>query len=221
MPIQVAQEKLRAEIYDRVNTCNMLLYQLRQRSRARDELKRQLTRRDLGTRGHPVYPASSLPQAVRRLENNIEKMLTKVCAGQKVTALYLAVRDVLRKVSSSSPCHHPTPFPCKGGELKGLNWCQGAVLVGHPPESASSAGSQRSILALAATSPFSDMFQGDMAKMETQFLAEREFRYRSLASQKVHIDRHWLKEASERHLRVVSWGDPAQAGLQTDGRHQC
>lgn len=42
MPIQVAQEKLRAEIYDRVNTCNMLLYQLRQRSRARDELKRQL-----------------------------------------------------------------------------------------------------------------------------------------------------------------------------------
>lgn len=57
--------------------------------------------------------------------------------------------------------------------------------------------------------------------METQFLAAREFRYRSLASQKVHIDRHWLKKASEKHLRAVSWGDPAQAGLQADGRHQC
>lgn len=42
MPIQVAQEKLRAKIYERVNTCNMLLYQLRQRSRALGELQRQL-----------------------------------------------------------------------------------------------------------------------------------------------------------------------------------
>lgn len=94
--------------------------------------------------GHPVYPASSLPQAVHRLENNIEKMLTKVRAGQKVTTLYLAVRDVLRKVRSSSLCHHPTCLPCKGGELKGLNWCQGAVLVGHPPEPARSSCSSPS-----------------------------------------------------------------------------
>lgn len=44
--------------------------------------------------------------------------------------------------------------------------------------------------------------------METQFLAERELRYHFLAAQKVHIDRLWLKEASERHLRAVSWGGP-------------
>ncbi|KAM9615552.1 coiled-coil domain-containing protein 183 [Morphnus guianensis] len=186
-----------------------------------------------------MYPASSLPQVVHQLQNNIEKMLTKVHAGQKVTALYLAVRDVLRKVSSSSPCHHPTRFPCKGRELKGLNWCQGAALVGHLPESARSSCSSPSphsagnpwvsveladlplhldllcgmaelyhgeledmeLMALDALKA-ADLTKEDMAKMETQFLAEREFRYRSLASQKVHIDRHWLKEASERHLRV-------------------
>lgn len=74
---------------------------------------------------------------------------------------------------------------------------------------------------MAATSPFSDMLQEDMAEMETQFFAEREFRYRSLATQKVHVDRLWLKEASERHLRVVSWGDPAQAGMRAGGRHRC
>lgn len=48
--------------------------------------------------------------------------------------------------------------------------------------------------------------------METRFLAERELRYRSLATQKVHIDRLWLKEASERHLRVVSGGRQRRQG---------
>lgn len=42
MPIQVAKEKLRADIFDRVNTCNMLLYQMRQRSQAQDKLQRRL-----------------------------------------------------------------------------------------------------------------------------------------------------------------------------------
>ncbi|KFQ61610.1 hypothetical protein N334_06095, partial [Pelecanus crispus] len=37
-------------------------------------------------------------QVIRQLQNNIEKMLTKVHTGQKVTALYLAMQDVLRKV---------------------------------------------------------------------------------------------------------------------------
>lgn len=67
--------------------------------------------------GHPMSPLPSPPQVIRQLENNIEKMLTKVRTGQRVTALYLAVRDVLRKVSSSSLCHRPTRSPCKGNEV--------------------------------------------------------------------------------------------------------
>lgn len=42
MPIQEAQEKLRAKLYRQVNTANMLLYQVRQRRQARDELQRRL-----------------------------------------------------------------------------------------------------------------------------------------------------------------------------------
>ena len=175
MSIQVAQEKLQAEIYARVNTCNMLLYQVRHRSRARDELQRRLRwlqaveKQDkqhqeqlqvprapswggstrggpsskpctprvgsrLGTRGHPVSPLPSLPQVVRQLENSIEKMLMKVHAGQKVTALYLEVRDVLRKVSSSSLCHPPTCSPCQGNKVsKGLLWWDALLHQPGPP----------------------------------------------------------------------------------------
>ncbi|PKU29039.1 hypothetical protein llap_20657 [Limosa lapponica baueri] len=41
-----------------------------------------------------------------------------------------------------------------------------------------------------------------MTQMETRFRAERELRLRSLAAQNVPIDRLWLKEASEKHLRA-------------------
>ncbi|XP_074889269.1 coiled-coil domain-containing protein 183-like [Buteo buteo] len=177
--VEVAQEKLRAEIYDRVNTCNMLLYQLRQRSRARDELKRQLQQLQdtkMDDRQHQAQV-----QAVHWLENNIEKMLTKVCAGQKVTALYLAVRDVLRKELANLPLH--------------LDLLCGTAELYHGELE------DMEVMALDALKA-ADLTKEDMAKMETQFLAAREFRYRSLASQKVHIDRHWLKKASEKHLRA-------------------
>ncbi|XP_049658404.1 coiled-coil domain-containing protein 183 [Accipiter gentilis] len=177
--VEVAQEKLRAEIYDRVNTCNMLLYQLRQRSRARDELKRQLQQLQDTKMDDKQHQAQV--QAVHRLENNIEKMLTKVRAGQKVTTLYLAVRDVLRKELANLPLH--------------LDLLCGMAELYHGELE------DMELMALDALKA-ADLTKEDMAKMETQFLAEREFRYHSLASQKVHIDRHWLKEASERHLRV-------------------
>ncbi|XP_030330638.1 coiled-coil domain-containing protein 183-like isoform X4 [Strigops habroptila] len=100
--LEVAQEKLRAEIYDQMNTCNMLLYQVRQRSRAREQLQRRLQQlqidAQMDAKQHQV-------QVVRTLENNIEKMQTKVHAGQKVTALYLVVRDALRKELAHLPLH--------------------------------------------------------------------------------------------------------------------
>lgn len=158
--MQVAREKLRAEVCRQVNTCNMLLYQVEQRSRAKERLQRRLQQLQdvqraekqqqaqvpgplpgvaapVGGFSQPCPPGwalvsvdgltpclqPSLPQVVRTLEGNIEKMQTKVRAGQKVTALYVAVRDALRKVSSSSPCRCLTRSPCKGTEgPKGLCW---------------------------------------------------------------------------------------------------
>ena len=88
----------------------------------------------LGTQAHPVSPLPSLPQAVRQLENSIEKMLIKVHAGHKVTALYLAVGDVPRKVSSSSLCRRPTRSPCQGNEVsKGLLWWDSFLHRPGPP----------------------------------------------------------------------------------------
>lgn len=40
--IQGAREKLRSSIFDRVNTCNALLHEVRQRSQARDVLQWRL-----------------------------------------------------------------------------------------------------------------------------------------------------------------------------------
>ncbi|XP_062475622.1 uncharacterized protein LOC134164170 isoform X5 [Pezoporus occidentalis] len=139
---KVGQEKLRAEVCRQVNTCNMLLYQVEQRSRAKERLQRRLQQLQdvqraekqqqaqvpgplpgvaapVGGFSQPCPPGwalvsvdgltpclqPSLPQVVRTLEGNIEKIQTKVRAGQKVTALYVAVRDALRKELAHLPLH--------------------------------------------------------------------------------------------------------------------
>ncbi|XP_009481844.1 coiled-coil domain-containing protein 183 [Pelecanus crispus] len=177
--VEVAQEKLLADIFDRVNTCNMLLYQMRQRRQAQDELQRRLQLLQDAEMYDKQHQAQV--QVIRQLQNNIEKMLTKVHTGQKVTALYLAMQDVLRKELAHLPLH--LDLLCGmaklyHGELKDME-----------------------LMALDALKA-ADVTKEDMAKMETQFLAERELRYQSLATQKMHIDRLWLKEASEKHLRA-------------------
>uniref|UniRef100_A0A8B9QIM7 Uncharacterized protein n=1 Tax=Apteryx owenii TaxID=8824 RepID=A0A8B9QIM7_APTOW len=118
MCFQMAREKLQNDIFDRVNVCNMLLYGLRQRDRALDELRRQL----LGPLGYPQLE-SSLLQVIRQLENNIEKTLMKVHTGQKVTTLYLAVRDALKKELAHLPLQLDVlhrMVEMYQGELKGM-----------------------------------------------------------------------------------------------------
>ncbi|XP_040436861.1 coiled-coil domain-containing protein 183-like [Falco naumanni] len=115
MPIQVAQEKLQADTYERVNTCNMLLRQVRQRRQVREELQRRL--QQLQDAAMPDKRQQAQAQAICQLEKNIEKVLLKVHTGQKVTALYLAVRDVLRKELAHLPPH--LDLLCKVAELYG------------------------------------------------------------------------------------------------------
>ncbi|CAM9180396.1 unnamed protein product [Bubo scandiacus] len=173
MSIQVAQEKLQAEIYARVNTCNMLLYQVRQRSRARDELQRQLQRLQAVEKQDKQHQAQL--QAVRQLENSIEKMLMKVHAGQKVTSVYLAVRDVLRKELAHLPLH--LDLLCGTAELYDGEMEDVELMAAD------------ALRAAAAT-------KEDLEKVETQLRVDREFRYRSQAAQEGHVE-----EGRERHLR--------------------
>lgn len=64
-----------------------------------------------GTQSHLVPSLPWLPQTIRQLGNDIEKMLMKIHSGEIVTKLYLRLQEVLKKVSSSSPS---TCSPCKG-----------------------------------------------------------------------------------------------------------
>ncbi|XP_074733544.1 coiled-coil domain-containing protein 183-like [Strix uralensis] len=170
---KVAQEKLQAEIYARVNTCNMLLYQVRQRSRARDELQRRL--RWLQAVEKQDKQHQEQLQVVRQLENSIEKMLMKVHAGQKVTALYLEVRDVLRKELAHLPPH--LDLLCGTAELYDGELEDVELMAAD------------ALRAAAAT-------KEDLKKVETQLRADREFRYHSQAAQEGHVE-----EGRERHLR--------------------
>ncbi|XP_040441423.1 coiled-coil domain-containing protein 183-like [Falco naumanni] len=179
MPIQVAQEKLQADIYERVNTCNMLLHQVRQRRQVREELQRRL--QQLQDAAMPDKRQQAQAQAIRQLEKNIEKMLLKVHTGQKVTALYLAVRDVLRKELAHLPPH--LDLLCKMAELYGREL------------------QDMDLMALEACKA-ADRAKKDANRTRSRILAERARMYRSRATQEVSADTGWREEMYQRHLRA-------------------
>ncbi|KAM8797332.1 coiled-coil domain-containing protein 183 [Eudromia elegans] len=184
--VEMAREKLQNDIFDRVNVCNMLLYELRQRDRVLDELQRQLQHLMEAEIGDKQQQAQM--QVIRQLENNIEKTLMKVRTGQKVTTLYLAVRDVLRKELAHLPLRLDVlhrMVEVYQGELKGME-----------------------LMALDAFKA-TDTAKVDLANLEAQFLMERNLRDHSLAAQKERIDKIRLKDASERQRRAQAKGELA------------
>ncbi|XP_068766662.1 coiled-coil domain-containing protein 183 [Struthio camelus] len=184
--VEMAREKLQNDIFDRVNACNMLLYEMRQRDRALDELQRQLQHLMEAEAGDKQHQAQM--QVIRQLENNIEKTLMKVRTGQNVTTLYLALRDVLKKELAHLPLQLDVlhqMVEVYQGELKGME-----------------------LMALDALKA-NDAAKGDLANLETQFLMERNLRDHSLATQKERIDRIRLKDASEKHRRAQAKGELA------------
>ncbi|KAM6315506.1 coiled-coil domain-containing protein 183 [Podargus strigoides] len=176
MPIQVFQRKLQAEIYHQVNTYNLLLFRVRQQSQVRDELQRWLQQLQ-----DAEMDKCHQAKVVSHLEKSIEKMLTKVCTGQKMTALYLVMRDALRKELMHLPVH--------------LDLLRGMAKMYHEELE------DMELMASDARKA-ADVTMEDMTRMEAQFLAEEEDRYHSLATQEVHTDRLWLKEAQEKRLRA-------------------
>ncbi|XP_061326720.1 coiled-coil domain-containing protein 183-like [Pezoporus flaviventris] len=181
-PLEVAQEKLRAEVYRQVNTCNMLLYLVEQRSRAKERLQRRLQQLQDVQRAEKQQQA----QVVRTLEGNIEKMQTKVRAGQKVTALYVAVRDALRKELAHLPLH--------------LDLLSETAELQHREVEDMELMASRGLRAARGA-------EERMVRTKTQVLAERELRLRTQAAQKEPRDGGWLKEAKERALKTQAKHD--------------
>ncbi|XP_055569878.1 coiled-coil domain-containing protein 183-like isoform X3 [Falco cherrug] len=122
-----------------------------------------------------------LPQAICQLEKNIEKVLLKVHTGQKVTALYLAVRDVLRKELAHLPPH--LDLLCKMAELYGREL------------------QDMDLMALEACKA-ADRAKEDANRTRSRILAERARMYRSRATQEVSVDTGWRKDVYQRHLRA-------------------
>ncbi|XP_052544792.1 coiled-coil domain-containing protein 183 isoform X6 [Tympanuchus pallidicinctus] len=184
--VQGAREKLRSSIFDRVNACNMLLHEVKQRSQARDALRWQLQQL-LDVRINDKRHQEQV-QMIRQLENNIEKMHMKIHAGQKVTTLYLALRDVLKKELDYLLLHLELLYTMVGayhGEVQ-----------------------DRELMASGALRA-SDITKKDLAMLETRFLAEEEDRHRILSARKVQTDWLWLKEASKKHSRAQARYDLA------------
>ncbi|XP_061326719.1 coiled-coil domain-containing protein 183-like [Pezoporus flaviventris] len=181
-PLEVAREKLRAEVCRQVNTCNMLLYQVEQRSRAKERLQRRLQQLQDVQRAEKQQQA----QVVRTLEGNIEKMQTKVRAGQKVTALYVAVRDALRKELAHLPLH--------------LDLLSETAELQHREVEDMELMASRGLRAARGA-------EERMVRTKTQVLAERELRLRTQAAQKEPRDGGWLKEAKERALKTQAKHD--------------
>ncbi|XP_014808524.1 PREDICTED: coiled-coil domain-containing protein 183 [Calidris pugnax] len=177
--VDVAQERLRAKIYEQVNVSNMLLYQLQQRGQARDELQWRL--QQLQDAQMEDKRLQEQMQVIRQLENNIDKMLTKIHAGQRVTTQYLAVQDVLRKELAHLPMHLDLLY----GMAERYHWELEDI----------------ELIALNALKA-ADVTKEEMTQMKTRFREERKLRSRSLAAQNVPVDRLWRKEASEKHLRA-------------------
>ncbi|KAI6074219.1 Coiled-coil domain-containing protein 183 [Aix galericulata] len=184
--VEDAREKLQSSIFERVNACNALLYEVRRRGQTQDELQQRLQQLlDVKIDDKRIQEQV---QMIRQLENSIEKMLMKVHTGQKVTLLYLAVKDVLKKELAYLPLHLDLLHGMAGvyhGELEDME-----------------------LMALDALKA-NNITKEELAKLEREFLAKRELRHRTLAAQKVQIDRLWLKDASEKHLRAQARYDLA------------
>ncbi|OXB52230.1 hypothetical protein ASZ78_001192, partial [Callipepla squamata] len=178
-----AREKLRRSIFRQVNTCNALLHQVRQRIRARDALRQQLQQlldvaRVAGKRHQQQV------QRIRQLENSVEKTRLKIHAGQKVTALYLALRDALKTELRSLPTH-----------VEMLHTVAGAY---------DREAQHRELMAADASAMASAMDEKDVARLKARMLAEeKELRRRCLAAQKAKGDWLWHKKAERRQPRAV------------------
>ncbi|XP_061326721.1 coiled-coil domain-containing protein 183-like [Pezoporus flaviventris] len=160
----------------------MLLYQVEQRSRAKERLQRRLQQLQDVQRAEKQQQA----QVVRTLEGNIEKMQTKVRAGQKVTALYVAVRDALRKELAHLPLH--------------LDLLSETAELQHREVEDMELMASRGLRAARGA-------EERMVRTKTQVLAERELRLRTQAAQKEPRDGGWLKEAKERALKTQAKHD--------------
>ncbi|XP_029391695.1 coiled-coil domain-containing protein 183 isoform X4 [Mus pahari] len=176
--MEVAREKLRKYVFDRVNTHNILIHLVRRRGQKLESLQLELT----SLRNQPDATKDELRQLqiIRQLENNIEKTTIKITTSQNIHTLYKVLLDYLKKVLAE--------YPTELDKLQNLvaNYC--------------SELSDMTVMSQDAMM-ITDEVKRNMRQGEATFIEERRARENRLNQQKKLIDKIHTKETSEKYRR--------------------
>ncbi|XP_047381642.1 coiled-coil domain-containing protein 183 isoform X5 [Sciurus carolinensis] len=93
--MEVAREKLRKYVFDRVNAHNVLIHLVRRRGQRLESMQLELA--SLRNQSDATKEEKRMLQVIRQLENNIEKTTVKITTCQNMHLLYLGLLDYLKK----------------------------------------------------------------------------------------------------------------------------
>ncbi|XP_021506753.1 coiled-coil domain-containing protein 183 [Meriones unguiculatus] len=176
--MEVAREKLRKCVFDRVNAHNVLIHLARRRGQKLESLQLELA----NLRNQPEASKDELRQlqVIRQLENNIEKTMIKITTSQNIHMLYTDLLDYLKKVLAE--------YPTELDKLQHLvsNYCLEL--------------SDMTVMSQDAMM-ITDEVKRNMRQGEATFIEERRARENRLNQQKKLIDKIHTKETSEKYRR--------------------
>ncbi|XP_032722165.1 coiled-coil domain-containing protein 183 [Lontra canadensis] len=176
--MEVAREKLRKYVFDRVNVHNVLIHLVRRRGQKLESMQLELA----SLRSQPAATKEELHllQVIRQLENNIEKTMVKITTSQNIHLLYVGLLDYLKK--------ELTGYPMELDKLQNLvdDYC--------------SELSDMTVMSQDAMM-ITDEVKMNMRQGEVTFIQERRARENRLNQQKKLIDKIHTKETNEKYRR--------------------
>ncbi|XP_004423720.1 PREDICTED: coiled-coil domain-containing protein 183 [Ceratotherium simum simum] len=175
---EVAREKLRKYVFDRVNVHNVLIHLVRRRGQQLESMQLELA--SLQNQPDATKDELRMMQVIRQLENNIEKTMVKITTSQNIHLLYLDLLDYLKRELAGYPT-----------ELDKLQHLVGAYC---------SELSDMTVMSQDAMT-ITDEVKRNMRQGEATFIEERRARENRLNQQKKLIDKIHTKETSERYRR--------------------
>ncbi|XP_024418118.2 coiled-coil domain-containing protein 183 [Desmodus rotundus] len=177
--MEVAREKLRKYVFDRVNVHNALIHLARRRGQQLESMQLELA--SLQNQPTATKEELRLLQVIRQLENNIEKTMIKITTSQNIHLLYVDLLDYLKKELAGYPTE--------------LDKLQNLVAEYCSELSDMTVMSQDAMM-------ITDEVKMTMRQGEATFIEERRARENRLNQQKKLIDKIHTKETSEK----FRWG---------------
>uniref|UniRef100_A0A8C3VMI2 Coiled-coil domain containing 183 n=1 Tax=Catagonus wagneri TaxID=51154 RepID=A0A8C3VMI2_9CETA len=176
--VEVAREKLRKYVFDRVNVHNALMHLVRRRGQTLESLQLQLA--SLQSQPHATKEELRMLQVIRQLENNIEKTMVKITTSQNIHLLYADLLDHLKKKLAGYPT-----------ELDKLQ----SLVADYCSELSDMTAMSQDAMTIT------EEVKTNMEQEEASFVAERRAREHRLNQRRKLIDKIHTKEASEKYRR--------------------